>query len=268
MQIAEKKYHYTYQTKNLINGKTYVGVHSTNDIKDGYLGSGDRLREAIRLHGKQSFVTHILCFFDTKEEAYEEEGYLVDKNWVVSRNNYNVTTGGSIPPSWLGRKMSEEAKAKISASNRGKVRSEETRKKISQIQIGKKPSIESRKKQSIAMTGLVRGPQSEEHKRKLKESWSKKPKFYSEEARAKIRASNRAQVYSPERREKMRQARKEINLKKAYPTVVFCKKTNINLGVYFSVKDIVSKLGSSIAAVQKSIYKNNVHKKFHFISCR
>jgi hypothetical protein len=33
-------YIYTYQTKNLINGKTYVGVHTTNRLNDGYIGCG------------------------------------------------------------------------------------------------------------------------------------------------------------------------------------------------------------------------------------
>lgn len=33
-----------YKTTNLINKKIYIGVHSTRDINDSYLGSGKLLR--------------------------------------------------------------------------------------------------------------------------------------------------------------------------------------------------------------------------------
>lgn len=35
-----KKYHFLYKTTNLLNSKVYYGMHSTNDLNDGYLGSG------------------------------------------------------------------------------------------------------------------------------------------------------------------------------------------------------------------------------------
>lgn len=36
-----KKYNYVYKTTNSINGRFYYGVHSTDDLNDGYLGSSE-----------------------------------------------------------------------------------------------------------------------------------------------------------------------------------------------------------------------------------
>jgi len=109
----EKKYNYTYQIKNLINGKTYIGVHSTDDLNDGYMGSGYRLKQSMKKHGKENFVKTIMCFFDTAKEAYEEEEFLVDEKWVKRKDTYNMAIGGGIPPSHKGVKRSKETKQKI-----------------------------------------------------------------------------------------------------------------------------------------------------------
>lgn len=111
-------YHYVYQTKNLINGKTYIGVHSTKRVNDTYIGHGiyrqtdaermikngskSLLVRAVCKHGYNNFKREILCFFDTREEALMEESFLVDDNWVLNKNNYNTLNGGlgiNLPPS-------------------------------------------------------------------------------------------------------------------------------------------------------------------------
>lgn len=91
-----KRHHYVYQTKNLVNGKTYIGVHSTNFLNDGYIGSGSILKEAIKKYGRENFLCVPLCFFNTAEDAYEEERYLVDEDWVKSDDNYNIVLGGNL----------------------------------------------------------------------------------------------------------------------------------------------------------------------------
>jgi hypothetical protein len=88
-------FHYTYQTKNLVNGKTYIGVHSTSNLEDGYLGSGNALKSSIKKYGKENFKAEILDYFDTKEEAYLEEAFLVTSEVVSNDGNYNLTEGGS-----------------------------------------------------------------------------------------------------------------------------------------------------------------------------
>ena len=80
--------YFTYQTKNLYNNKTYVGVHSTNNINDRYLGSGIKLNKAIKKYGRHNFKREILSFFDTLEEAYLEELFIINQEWVNNPNNY------------------------------------------------------------------------------------------------------------------------------------------------------------------------------------
>jgi len=97
---------YTYQTICNSNGKSYIGIHKTKNLDDKYLGNGviynrpssvkktNAFHNAIRKYGFDGFTKYIMCFFDTYEEALEEEKYLVDSNWVKKTNNYNTAIGG------------------------------------------------------------------------------------------------------------------------------------------------------------------------------
>lgn len=92
--------HLLYKTTNLINNKIYIGVHSTNDLNDGYLGSGLAITHAIKKYGKENFKRDILQEFDTREEALLEEVKIVDGDFIRQRDNYNTNTGGG--HNWYG----------------------------------------------------------------------------------------------------------------------------------------------------------------------
>ena len=55
MGRKQKKYHFIYKTTNLINDKFYIGMHSTDDLNDKYIGSGKRLWYSINKYGINNF---------------------------------------------------------------------------------------------------------------------------------------------------------------------------------------------------------------------
>ncbi len=95
---------FVYQTICEVNGKSYVGIHKTDNINDGYIGCGIfgkndakkhlLFHRAVRKYGYASFKRHILSFYDTYDEAKDEEKYIVNKDWVNLKTNYNTALGG------------------------------------------------------------------------------------------------------------------------------------------------------------------------------
>lgn len=90
-----KKYHIVYKTTNLINGKFYIGIHSTNNLNDKYLGSGWVLKDAIKKYGKENFKREILYIYSTRKEAMTKEAEIVDEEFIKDNNHYNLTKGGN-----------------------------------------------------------------------------------------------------------------------------------------------------------------------------
>lgn len=89
-----KKYHFLYKTTNLLNGTFYIGIHSTNNLNDGYLGSGKRLRRSIKKYGTENFKLEILEFFENRELLVEKEKELVNTDLLQNNNCMNLRPGG------------------------------------------------------------------------------------------------------------------------------------------------------------------------------
>lgn len=88
-------YHYFYKITNNINGHFYYGVHNTDNLDDGYMGSGKRLHLAYKKYGMENFTKEILKFFDSSTEAFEYEAEVVNETLVEDHNCYNLALGGS-----------------------------------------------------------------------------------------------------------------------------------------------------------------------------
>jgi hypothetical protein len=88
------KYHYFYKITNNINNHFYYGVHNTDDLDDGYMGSGKRLHIAYKKYGIENFTKEILKFFDTSDKAFEYEAEIVNEEMIKRRDCYNIQLGG------------------------------------------------------------------------------------------------------------------------------------------------------------------------------
>lgn len=87
-------YHYFYKITNLINGKFYYGVHNTNNLEDGYMGSGKLILEAYKKYGIENFNKEILKYFDTMDEAFQYEHKIVNEEMINNPDCYNIQIGG------------------------------------------------------------------------------------------------------------------------------------------------------------------------------
>jgi hypothetical protein len=95
MARKEKTIHYLYKTTCNVTGRYYVGMHSTNNLEDGYMGSGRRLRASIRKYGIENFSKEILGFFETRELLVEAEIKTITPEMITDKNCMNLMGGGS-----------------------------------------------------------------------------------------------------------------------------------------------------------------------------
>ena len=93
-KIISHKYNFVYKTTNNINGDYYYGVHSTNNLDDGYMGSGLRITRAIKYYGKENFTREIVQYFSNVKNAYILEAAIVTPELVKDPHCYNIAEGG------------------------------------------------------------------------------------------------------------------------------------------------------------------------------
>ena len=194
-------FHLVYQITNLVNGKVYVGKHTTKDPYDNYMGSGKLINRAIEKYGIENFTKEILYCFINEKEAYLKEEEIVTQEFIDKESTYNIKQGGNGFSSedmigeknpMYGKKHSQEAKAKMSEQHwncsgeknpmYGKKHSQETKEKMTKAKMGKKSSFygkhhkqESKEKISKAKQGK---PRSQETKVKI--SKARKGKYTGE----------------------------------------------------------------------------------------
>lgn len=140
-----------YETRNLVSGKNYVGVHRQDgEGFDGYLGSGRALEGAVAKYGRKAFTRRTLFTYETPHEAYEKEREIVGQQFVDSTWTYNAKHGGQ---GGCGHSLTDEARDKIRQYRTGRRHTEQTKEKIRQ-KAGRRASLEARAKMSASRTGV------------------------------------------------------------------------------------------------------------------
>lgn len=89
-----KKFHFIYKTTNLLNGRYYVGLHSTDVLEDDYIGSGKRLWNEVNKYGRENFKREIVEFLPSRKELKARERSLVNEEMLKDPLCINLKLGG------------------------------------------------------------------------------------------------------------------------------------------------------------------------------
>lgn len=229
-RASQRNHHIIYKTTCSVTGKWYIGMHSTDNLNDGYLGSGMHLWRSIDKYGKDKHFVEILEHLPSRKELSDREREILSE-LKTDPMCMNIAWGGEgyydRPPT------SEETRAKLSEASKKYVRtkewyekavatrragagyskSEKEREKIRQALTGKTISEEHKKKISEGGKGLKR---SDATRAKISEALKGKNKVkkpFSEAHKEAIRKARLGKKHSEEAKVNMRLAK--LNKEKA-----------------------------------------------------
>ena len=151
-QASRRKYHIIYKIVCKVTDKFYYGMHSTDNLDDGYMGSGIKIRRSISKHGLTNHIKEIVEFCIDRKILCEREKEIVNIALLKDPKCMNLIVGGDVGD--RGRAHSDENKQTISIrtkacmpSMKGRIHhSAEARKKLSEANKGKKLSEECKQK--------------------------------------------------------------------------------------------------------------------------
>lgn len=142
-----RRFHYIYKTTCLVTSRYYIGMHSTDSLTDGYIGSGQRLWHSIRKHGKENHKAEIVEHLATREALVLREAAIVDKALLKDPLCMNLVLGGKGDWGWGATSTEERQAARIkkmsdawskpgyrenfAAKTTGRTRSDEAKAKMS-----------------------------------------------------------------------------------------------------------------------------------------
>ena len=93
-KACRRKYHIIYKTTCLITKRFYIGMHSTDNLEDGYLGSGKRLWYSLKKHGRENHVCEVLEFLPNRKDLASREKEIVNEELLEKDLCMNLKLGG------------------------------------------------------------------------------------------------------------------------------------------------------------------------------
>ena len=170
----QKKYHYIYKTTCKITGKFYVGMHSTDNLEDGYLGSGKILGYSRAKYGDENHVKEILEYLPSRIELKEREKEIVNEELLAQPLNINLKYGGEGgQTSEITKRSWENTSARINHSNGRKNAWKNPVNRIKWLragEMGRAASLIARKNEPKRIGAFLGKTHSEQTKQKMRKS--------------------------------------------------------------------------------------------------
>lgn len=180
-------YFYTYKItllKGSLTGYYYLGQHRTNDLNDGYAGSGKIIINYYKKYDKiegETYKKEIIKFYNNLEELNRGERDLIGDKYESDDLCLNLRAGGN----QIG--FSKEIRDKISKNHKGgRIKgkyyqqcqmTDEIKEKISNSQKGKKQTEEHIRKRMLSKINSGHSKHSELTKQKISETKRKNKKI-------------------------------------------------------------------------------------------
>lgn len=89
-----RRFHYLYKVTCKVTGRYYIGMHSTDDMDDGYMGSGKRLWQSFKKHGIEQHVKEVLEQLPSREALRLREEQVVSDELIDDPMCMNLALGG------------------------------------------------------------------------------------------------------------------------------------------------------------------------------
>ena len=256
---------YIYITYNKVNGKIYIGQHKSKKYDKNYLGSGTLIKRAIEKYGVENFENHIIEWCNSKDELCKREIYWISKynSFANTGIGYNLCKGGQFGDITFG--MSEEQKElwknKISQSSKGKKMSKEAKEKMSKSKLGNKSNtgrkFTDKHKTNISKALKNMSKQTRENRNKKFREKMLGHKV-TEETKRKISESNKGKVVSNESKLKMSEKHKK-------KTRILYKEKEYTFSSGQEAVDYFKEMGMSIGLWRKRGVPKKYKNDFKFI---
>ena len=174
MPRKQKKYHFIYKTTCKVTENYYYGMHSTDNLDDGYLGSGTRISRSIKKYGPENHSIEKLEFLPNRKKLKEREAEIVNEDLINDPLCMNLQTGGG------GGFINEEHRLKCTLAGnkkRGKIRAEKGKELFSNKEWAK--NFSEAVKKGIKNRKPSKGMLGKTHSLETKEKMSNAHKDYN-----------------------------------------------------------------------------------------